>query len=76
MKPTGDSHFPKATCLFTALHHHQVLADDDLALEVLRHRGTPGLIVDADWGSEVRKHECFDPCFLGDAADIFRALSM
>jgi hypothetical protein len=35
-------------------HNHQVLADDDLALEVLRHRGTPGFVVDAvDSRSEV-----------------------
>jgi len=50
--PAADD--PKATCPFTALHHHQVLADDDLALEVLRHRCTPGVIVDAiDRRSEV-----------------------
>ena len=43
-----------------------------LALEVLRHRGAPGFIVDAaDGRSEVGQHECFDACFLGNATDIF-----
>jgi hypothetical protein len=48
------------------------LADDDLALEVLRHRGAPGFVVDAvDSRSKARQHKRFDACFLGDAADIF-----
>ena len=58
--------------LATSHNHHQIFADDDLALEVLRHRSAPGFVIDAvDGRKEVRQQERFDAPFLGDATDIF-----
>ena len=40
--PLGDMGVPDY------LHDHQVLPDDDFALEVFRHRLAPGVVADAD----------------------------
>ena len=53
-------------------HDHQILADDDLALEQFRDRLAPCVVADAvNRGGKVREHKRFDARFLSDAADIF-----
>src|SRR6478752_4342581 len=64
---------PKRTCvLLTISYDHQVLADNDLALEKFCDRLAPGVVADAvDRRGKVREHKRFDASFVSDAADIF-----
>ena len=43
--------------LIQVLHDHQIVADDDLALEGLRGIGAPGVVGDAEGRHEMRQHE-------------------
>ncbi len=44
---------PNATCAPRAIsHNHQIFSDDDLALEILRCRGAPGIVADAVEGRD------------------------
>ena len=58
--------------LLTNSHDHQILADNDLALEKFRCRLAPGVVADAvDSRGKVREHKRFDARPLSDATDIF-----
>lgn len=53
------------------LNDHEVVADDDVASEVLGCGGAPGLVWNADAGREVGEDEGLDIRLLSDAADVF-----
>src|SRR5262249_46092874 len=55
----------------TASHNHQIFSNDDLALEVVRRRGTPYVVVDAfESRDQMRQDEGLDSRLLRDTADI------